>query len=96
MKKKLPAWQRTAQPAACTTSCTSSCVCWNCFVNFHRLGIIIPGAPLTCNTPAAAPLQTKKTTLAKSVIIKHDIIALGSRFFETKNVIDVLPWLNLF
>ena len=85
MKKKLPAWQRTAQPAACTTSCTSSCVCWNCFVNFHRLGIIIPGAPLTCNTPAAAPPETKKTTLANCVIIKHDIIASGSRFFETKN-----------
>ena len=26
----------------------------------------------------------------------RDIIALGSRFFETKNIIDVLPWLNLF
>ena len=25
-----------------------------------------------------------------------DIIALGSRFFEAKNIIDVLPWLNLF
>ena len=25
-----------------------------------------------------------------------DIIELGSRFFETKNIIDVLPWLNLF
>ena len=25
-----------------------------------------------------------------------DIIALGLRFFGTKNIIDVLPWLNLF
>ena len=31
-------------------------------VNFHRLVIIILGAPLTCNTPAAAPPETKKTT----------------------------------
>ena len=96
MKKKLPASQQTAQPAACTISCTASCVWWNCFVNFHRLRIIIPGAPLTCNTPAAAPPETKKTTLANSVIIKHDIIALGSRFFETKNVSEVFPWLNFF
>ena len=96
MKKKLPASQQTAQPDACTISCTASCVWWNCFVNFHRLRIIIPGAPLTCNTPAAAPPETKKATLANSVIIKHDIIALGSRFFETKNMVDVLPWLNLF
>ena len=96
MKKKLTASQQTAQPDACTISCTASCVWWNCFVNFHRLRIIIPGAPLTCNTPAAAPPETKKTTLANSVIIKHDIIALGSRFFETKNVPDVLPWLNFF
>ena len=85
MKKKLTASQQTAQPDACTISCTASCVWWNCFVNFHRLRIIIPGAPLTCNTPAAAPPETKKTTLANCVIIKHDIIASSSRFFETKN-----------
>ena len=65
-------------------------------MNFDRLGMIIPDAPLTCNTPAAAPLETKKKTLAKSYITKHDIIALGSRFFETINMVDVLLWLNLF
>ena len=95
MKKKLPAWQRTAQPAAWTTSCTSSCVCWNIFVNFHRLGMIIPGAPLTWNIPAAAPRETKKTILANGVIIKHDILASDSRFLETKNRSQVLFWLNL-
>ena len=58
--------------------------------------MILPDAPLTCNTPAAAPLETKKTILAKSYITEHDIIALGSRFFETINMVDVLLWLNLF
>ena len=65
-------------------------------MNFHRPGTIDPDAPLTCNAPAAALLQTKKTIVAKSYITKHEIIALGLRFFETKNIIDVLPWLNLF
>ena len=96
MKKNLRAQQQTAQPAACRMSCTSSCVWWNCLVNFHRLGMINPDAPLTCNAPAAALLQTKKTIVAKSYITKHEIIALGSRFFETKNIIDVLPCPNLF
>ena len=31
------------------------------FVNLHRLVIIVSGTPLTCNTPATAPPQTKKT-----------------------------------
>ena len=62
MKTKLPASQRTAQPAGCTMSCRASCVWWNWLVNFHRLVIIILDAPLTCNRPAAAPPETKKRT----------------------------------